>query len=192
MARPRSAKPVKLIVGLLAGDDDLLRRATQLLVREYGPTDLESEVWPFDQTDYYEPEMGPDLKRRFLSFARLIRPDTLPEIKRHTNEIEQRIADDCLLPGASRPVNLDPGYVDLGKLVLATTKDRAHRIYLGAGIYGEVTLQYRAGAWQPWPWTYPDYHSPHYHAFFKHVRDRYHAQRNEMADLLNPSSETPA
>ena len=189
MAKPRAAQPVKLIVGLLSGDADLLRRAQQRLSRQYGPVDLASDVWPFDQTEYYEPEMGPDIQRQFLSFERLIRPDGLAEIKRHANDLEQTIADDCLRPDRPRAVNLDPGYVDLSKLVLATTKNRSHRIYLGLGIYGEVTLQYTHGAWQPWPWTYPDYRRPEYHAFFERVRARYRVQQRELADLFETLGE---
>jgi hypothetical protein len=190
MGKPRTAQPVKLIVGLLSWDVDLLRRARHLLVRAYGPADLESEIWPFDQTDYYAAEMGPDLCRWFLSFDRLIRPDELAEIKRNTNELERQIADDCLLADRQRPVNLDPGYISLAKLVLATTKDRSHRLYLGAGIYGEVTLHYSEGAWQVWPWTYPDYRKPEYHAFFERVRERYRAQRTQIAVLPEPSGES--
>lgn len=189
MARPRSATPVKLIVGLLAGDIDLLRRARQLLKRAYGPVDLESDFWPFDQTDYYEPEMGPALVRCFFSFERLIRPDTLAEIKLRTNDLEETIARQCLLPDRPRPVNIDPGYLNLAQLVLATTKDRAHRIYVGLGIYAEVTLQYTGGEWQPWPWTYPDYREPGYHAFFARVRDRFREQRARWADMLEPTDE---
>lgn len=170
MATPRPGQPVKLIVGLLGTDADLLRRARQSLVRDFGDVDLESDLWPFDQTDYYEAEMGPDLQRWFLSFERLIQPEHLAEIKLRTNDIEQQIADDCSLPTCRRPVNLDPGYLTLAKLVLATTKDRSHRIYQHSGIYAEVTLHYTQGTWQCWPWTYPDYRRPEYHSFFQRVR----------------------
>lgn len=192
MARPRAAKPVKLFAGLLSGDPDLLRRARQLLTRRFGPVDLESDLWPFDQTDYYEAEMGPDLQRCFLSFETLIAPDHLAEIKLGTNAVEQEIAEACLLPDIPRPVNIDPGYIELTKLVLATTKDRGHRIYLGHRIYAEVTLQYTAGAWQPLPWTYPDYTRPEYHAFFVKVRERLRAGRRELDKLLeNPAPNSP-
>lgn len=178
MAKPRLAKPVKLFMGLLSGDPDLLRRARQLLGRRWGTVDLESECWDFDQTDYYREEMGPNLQRWFLSFGQLIYPDRLAEIKLETNALEQQLADDCLLPEAARPVNIDPGYLDLTKLVLATTKDRGHRIYLGHGIYAEVTLQYAHSAWQTLPWTYPDYTRAAYHAFFTRVRERYREQQH--------------
>ena len=98
MAKPRAPRPVKLFAGLLSGDLDLLRRARQLLIRRWGPVDLESDIWPFDYTDYYEPEMGPDLQRWFLSFEHLIGPDRLPEIKHETNALEAEIAEQCLLP----------------------------------------------------------------------------------------------
>ena len=181
MGRPRPAPPVKLICGLLSGDVDLLRRARQLLVRRFGPHDLESAIWPFDHTDYYAEEMGPGLQRQFISFERLIRPDLLAEIKHDTNALEEELSRQCMALGILRPVNLDPGYVDLSKLVLATTKDRSHRIYVGQRIFAEVTLHFVAGRWQTWPWTYPDYQRPEYHAFFTQVRERLRQQREIAA-----------
>ncbi|MFQ6048305.1 MAG: DUF4416 family protein [Phycisphaerae bacterium] len=167
---------VKLIVGMLAGDVDLFGRAKQLLCRQFGPVELESPIWPFTATDYYQAEMGPDLKRRFLAFAELIQPDRLAEIKRGTNELEARICDDLLLERDRRAVNLDPGYMSLSKLVLASTKDHVQRVYLQQGIYAEVTLRYEHGRWQAWPWTYPDYADKTYHSFFQEVRDRLRRQ----------------
>lgn len=177
MGKPRAPEPVQLICGLIGGDVDLLRRARHLLVRRYGPTELESEVWPFDQTDYYREEMGTDLKRWFLSFERPIPPESILDIKLETNAMEAQLADDCAALGIARPVNLDPGYVDLGKLVLATTKDRSHRVYLGRGIFAECTLHFVHDQWQTWPWTFPDYREPRYHAFFARVRERLLARR---------------
>lgn len=142
------------------------------MTRAFGETDLTSDVWPFDSTDYYEPEMGPDLKRWFVSFAELISQERLAEIKRLTIDLEARMAEDCLRPKDQRVVNLDPGFVGLSKMVLATTKDHAHRIYLQRGIYAEVTLKFVKGKWEPWPWTYPDYAGQAYHPFFLQVRQR--------------------
>lgn len=144
---------------------------------------MESDIWPFDLTDYYEAEMGPGIKRRFLSFERLIQPDALAQIKHETNRIEDEIAQQCLALELPRPVNLDPGYIDLGKLVLATTKDRSHRIYIGQRIYAEVTLHFTQGRWEPWPWTYPDYRQAEYHEFFMRVRQTLLAQRRQLALL---------
>lgn len=164
-------QPVKLICGMISADADLLRRARSLLQKRFGEIDLESDVWPFDQTDYYYEEMGKPLLRQFLSFQETMSPE-LTEIKHETDAIEARITDECAALDIKRPVNLDPGYIHPGKLVLATTKDAAHRIYIGGKMYAEVTLQYTEGAWQTKPWTYPDYHSPNYHSFFQQVRTR--------------------
>jgi hypothetical protein len=186
MGKPRAPRPVKLFAGLLSGDPDLLSRARQLMTRRWGPTDLESDLWPFNSTDYYEPEMGPGLQRWFVSFERLISPDELAEVKLETNGLEWKVAGDCLAADVARPVNIDPGYLDFNKLVLATTKDAGHRIYLGHGIYGEVTLQYLHGGWQTRPWTYPDYAQPEYHAFFARVRERCREQMHQRECAAQP------
>ncbi|TWT41269.1 hypothetical protein RAS1_39630 [Phycisphaerae bacterium RAS1] len=181
MGAAKTAKPVKLFAGLLGADVDLLRRARQLLSRRYGRVDLESDIWEFVSTDYYESEMGRGLKRWFIAFEPLLAPDRLAEVKLETNAIEAEIADAAMDPHIIRPVNIDPGYLNLGKLILASVKDHAHRIYLGAGIYGEVTLRFTDGAWQAWPWTFPDYRLPEYHAFFDRLRARYREQREQAA-----------
>lgn len=188
MGRPRSAAHVKYVVGLLGSDPDLLRRARQLLSRRFGSIDLESPLWPFDYTDYYTAEMGPNLQRGFLSLAGLLPPDRLVEVKRETNALEQRLADDALDPQIPRPVNLDPGYLDLGKLILASTKDASHRIYLGEGIFAEVTLTYVHGQWQTLPWTYPDYADARTHAFLTEVRQRLRAQRGGEPETAGPAA----
>jgi hypothetical protein len=180
MGRPRPATPVKLFCGLLAGDVDVLRRARQLLTHEFGAVDYATEPTPFAHTTYYQNEMGPNLLRVFVSFATLIRPDTLAELKLRTNALEDTIAEQYLLPESPRPVNIDPGYVDLGKVVLATTKDRAHRVYLQRGIFAEVTLQYHDGAWRVQPWTYPDYALPETHAFCDELRRRLRELRRSL------------
>jgi hypothetical protein len=172
----RSPRAVNLICGLISSDPDLMARAIRFLVQSYGPTDGVSELWPFDDTDYYQAEMGPDLHRQFVSFEKLIDAGGIAAIKAHTNDLEARICHDCGLTPNERPVNLDPGYLELSKLVLATTKNGSHRIYLRDGIYAESTLHYRDGRWTAWPWSYPDYASDRYHPFFEQVRQRYKAK----------------
>lgn len=168
----KAPRAVKLFVGLLSGDRDLMRRTTQLLAKPFGPIDLESDYWPFTHTDYYLAELGDEVDRHFVSFERLIYPDQIAGIKQQTNEIELRAGQEMGASAGSRPVNLDPGYVSLGKMVLATTKDYAHRIYLQQGIYAEVTLHFHDGRWRPWPWTYADYASGMYEEFFLTVREK--------------------
>ena len=111
------------------------------------------------------------MQRQIVSFQRLVVPSDLASIKRQTNELEWSLARED-----ERRVNIDPGYVSLGKLVLASTKDHAHRLYLGQGIYGEVTLTYQRGRFRPWPWTYPDYADERYCALFDEIRNRYKVQ----------------
>jgi hypothetical protein len=178
MGTARTPQPVKLIASLLTGEADLLVEARIRLSQTFGPVDFESELLPFDHTDYYSPEFGPGLQRQIVTFERLIDPGSLPAIKRQTNDLEQ-----SLLRDGKRRVNIDPGYVSLGKMVLASTKDHAHRLYLGQGTYGEGTLTYQRGRFRPWPWTYPDYASDHYCGLFDTIRERYKAQLRGMDEL---------
>lgn len=180
MGAIRPARPVNLICGLISNDPDLMARAVQLLKQHAGPVELTSNLWPFDSTQYYEPEMGDNLQRRFVSFERPINPQELPAIKTLTNQLEARICDDLALPPEFRRVNLDPGYLTLSKLVLATTKDYSHRLYLREGIYAESTLHYENGGWVAWPWTYPDYADGRYFGFFDQVRELYKDKINKL------------
>lgn len=170
------AAPVKPICGVLAAGAAWLARARDALRREFGPPDLESEVFPFDFTSYYEAEMGPALLRAFVSFPVLVAPAELAAIKRRTNELEAELAagrDAAADP--PRPVNLDPGYLTLTKLVLASTKDSSHRVCLGSGIYAEITLLLGKTGTTPLPWTYPDYGSGRYDPFLLAARGLYAA-----------------
>ncbi len=171
MGTVREPKPVKLIASLLTGKPHLLAGVRQTLSQALGPIDFASELLPFDHTDYYAHEFGLGLQRQIVTFARLVDPGDLSAIKRKTNEIERDMALD-----GDRQVNIDPGYVSLGKMVLASTKNHAHRLYLGDGIYGEGTLTYQGGRFRAWPWTYPDYASDCYCALFDQIRERYKIQ----------------
>jgi hypothetical protein len=137
----------------------------------FGPIALCSDAFDFTETDYYTATMGSGLKKQFFAFERLIDPGTLADIKRQTNAWEAEYAA-MQRHAEARPLNLDPGYITPAKLVLASTKDHAHRIYLEGGIYAEVTLSYRGGCWQPFEWTYPDYRRDDYQRFFTECRTR--------------------
>ncbi len=158
-------EPVKLITGLIGKESSFDKIKTKLS-RKFGKIDFESKILDFTYTDYYNREMGLNLKRQFLSFERLISPDMLPDIKNYTNALESKF----LSSNKKRSVNIDPGYLSLSKLVLATTKDHQHRIYLGKGIYAEVTLRYRNKTFCAWEWTYPDYRTKEYISIFNHLR----------------------
>ncbi len=175
MGRMHTPDPVKLVCGFIFHDQDILRYAVERLQVRLGSIDLHSEIFPFTHTDYYTREMGPELSRLFISFQRLIRCEQLPEIKILTNGLEENLALDA--PGGlKRRINIDPGYLEASKLVLASTKNFSHRIYLGRGIYGEVTLRYRANRFEPLDWTYPDYQDHHLSDFLKQARRTYMGQ----------------
>ncbi len=169
MWRLNEPNPVKLIVGILAANHRCLHAAVDSVTSTFGRTDLISEVWPFEKTDYYKDETGPRILRQFVSIERLIDPGKLAKIKLKTNRLEQKLAKTLRIP-LPRPVNLDPGFIEPSKLVLATTKNYSHRIYIGNTMYAEVTLIFEKGRWQPLPYTYPDYREQDYFDFFERVR----------------------
>ena len=173
MAEARPPVPVLLVAAVFSRHADALSWARDRLEEAYGPVERVSPPFVFDQTDYYAGAMGTDLRKQFLVFRELVSPDRLAEIKLHANALERDLAGSGQHAEA-RPVNIDPGYLNLGKFLLATTKDQAHRVYLGKGIYAEATLRFEAGAFTPWPWTYADYRQPAVLEFLREVRASYH------------------
>ena len=167
---------VLLIVAASSRHDAALAWARERIEREIGSLALVSDAFAFTETDYYAATMGDGLKKQFIACERPIDPGELARIKRQTNAWEAEYAALGRHP-EPRPLNLDPGYVTAAKLVLASTKDHAHRLYLADGIYAEVTLAYRQKQWQPLDWTYPDYRRADYQAFFTACRAKLLAAR---------------
>lgn len=164
--KARRPQTVKLIAGLLVSSPSLLNEARATLSEIYGEIDQSSVPTAWTVTNYYTAEMGPDITRQFVSFATLIQPDAIASIKAATNELENRWRQ-----GGKRRVNIDPGYIGLTKLVLATTKDASQRVYLGGGIYAEATLAFERGSFRPYAYTYRDYADAS--GFLQGVRSRY-------------------
>ena len=185
MGAIRQFTPVKLFVGILVSNSKFIPAVEERLVTLYGPIDHRSDVIPFDFTDYYEAEMGDLIDRVFYSFERLIEADQLPEIKRQTNQLEDELAPLLKTPSTNvkRPVNLDPGYIEQAKVILASTKNFYHRMYLGAGIFGEVTMHFKNNTYQFFPWTYPDYQSKDYQDFFLRMRQLLRTKLRTMCIL---------
>jgi hypothetical protein len=181
MGAIRQFTPVKLFIGVLVSHTKLLADVEQRIIALYGPIDHRSPVIPFDFTNYYEPEMGDIIDRAFFSFERLIEADQLPEIKRQSNELEDSLAP--LLTRVKRPINLDPGYIEQAKVILASTKNFYHRIYLRGGIFAELTMHFKNNTYQFFPWTYPDYQSKDYQEFFLRIRQIYRSQLRKMCIL---------
>ncbi len=163
--------PAKLVCGIIAGSDALLDRAEAALAGLYGPVDARSGTFPFDFSDYYEPQMGPGLRRGFVSFEPLVLPDSLSGIKIRTNDLEGEIRRE--LGSTLRPVNLDPGVITAAALIMATAKDFAHRVPLRGGIYGHLELLFARRGVRLLEWTYPDFRDGRYDRFFLQVRQTY-------------------
>jgi len=186
MGTIRQFNPVKLFIGVLVSHDKLIPAVEERLTAVYGTIDHRSERIAFDFTHYYEPEMGDIIDRVFFSFERLIEADQLPEIKRQTNRMEEDLISSY--PPVKRPVNLDPGYIEQAKVILASTKNFYHRIYLGGGIFGEVTMHFKNNTYQFFPWTYPDYQSKDYQDFFLRIRQIYRSQLRSMCIINREDS----
>jgi hypothetical protein len=167
----QNPQPVKLIIGILAADEAALAEAVKAISKSFGIIDLTSDVWPFTQTDYYKDELGPNALRQFVTLENIIDPGKLAQIKHDTNSLEQQLADSLKL-SLPRPVNLDPGIIEPSKLILASTKNFSHRIYIGNKMFAEVTLMYEKGSWRHFEYTFPDYRQSCYQDFLSKVRTR--------------------
>jgi len=175
MSQPQPPRPAKLVIGVLTGDPALFPGVAAELEAAFGSIDIVSPWLPFGYTRYYEREMGATLQRRVLAFTPLIEQDRLPAVKSATNALERgRMAK------GRRRVNIDPGYLLLERFVLASGKNHAHRIYLGHGIYADLTLVFQRGDFRPLPWTYPDYADNPLRRFLCAVRQKYDLELNAL------------
>ena len=174
MGKIKPHHKVKLIIGLIFKENQVYDKAKLALEELFGKIDFESQTIPFNHTDYYEKEFGKNLIRKFISFKKLISPEKISCIKCATNNIELNLSLNGL-----RRINIDPGYLDLAKLILVSTKDYKHRIYLTKGIFAEITLSYQNNTFQSWEWTYPDYSTQEYIGIFNRIRNIYIGQIKE-------------
>ena len=172
MSHPHPPQPAKLVIGLFLKEKALLPEVAEALESCFGGLEMASLWFDFNYTDYYDTEMGGPLYRRMLVFRGLIAQEALADIKCATNDLEKRFVRDN-----KRRVNLDPGYLLYERFVLATGKNFSHRIYIGRGIYADLTLVYQKGAYRSLPWTYPDYAADTMRAFLAKVREHYAADR---------------
>lgn len=164
-------RPVMLLLAITSRNDTAFEWARTQATQRWGEIEFASPIFDFTETEYYAKSMGEDLKKQFLTFKELVDPAILAETKLASNSWEEEFREDNAFP-ESRPINLDPGYITEAKLILATTKDRDHRIYLQQGIFAEITLFFRSKKWQGSRWTYPDYQRSDFQEFFSRCRDR--------------------
>ncbi len=174
--QPTEPQAVKMIAAILFSDSDLLDQAVSESEQLFDPVDYRSDQFLFDVTDYYEEEMGSPIYRQFVSYTSLGNPGNLADWKIATNQLEDRLAMD-----GSRRVNIDIGYLDYHKFVLASAKYNGQKIYLGKGIYADPTLYYRKGSFHPYDWSFPDFKAnDRYYDALLAIRQLYKAQLQEM------------
>jgi len=180
-------KPAKLIISMFTSDKYLFSLYKEELIKRFGEVDIESNVQPFDFTDYYEKEFGKNLIQKLFSFSTLIRQDELMEIKIITNSIENNFKNGNIknnITHHKRKINIDPGYITLNKYILASTKNGPSRIYLNQGIYAEITLRFINKSFIPCEFTYPNYKTNKYINFLNSVRQKYKLQLRENSNKI--------
>ena len=170
MAEPVIPPKAKLFIGILFSDESLILSAHEILTKKFGEIDFQTKKIPFAHTSYYK-SMGANLTKVFYSYKKLIRREDIAGIKLFTNGLERRLSGK-----GERKINIDPGYITLANVFLATCKDYFHRTYLGRGVYLENEYRYVGKQFHPWEWTYPDYLKPEYIFFFHEVRKIYSTQ----------------
>ena len=170
MAEPSIPDKAKLFVGILFKNNDNIEEIKNKLVKKYGSIDYTSNSIPFTHTDYYY-KIGQGLSKIFFSFEKLIGREEISRIKLHTNKLEKKFSVD-----GERRVNIDPGYLTLSNVFLASCKDFFHRTYIGKGVFLENEYKFSAKHYTFWEWTYPDYKKSDYLNFFHQVREIYHRQ----------------
>ena len=179
MGKISNHRPVFLIAAVTSRFKEAFDWGKQQTKSEWGNIWEMSELFDFSETKYYEKSMGTNLSKQFWVFESLVDPADLPGFKIFSNQLEESFAND-FESEVERPLNIDPGYITEAKLVLATTKDRDHRIYLDKGIYAEVTLFFNRGEWKTRPWTYPDYQRKDFQDFFTHCRSELRERYRKM------------
>jgi hypothetical protein len=186
MANPQEAEPVKLFVAVLWAQEEGLQSAMERLVEYWGEVDFTGADHPFDSTHYYEPEMGQNLQRRLITFLQLFPPEQLGPAKHISNDIEEKLAGD-----GGRIVNLDIGYLDENKIVLASFKGAGQKIYLGNGAWADLVARYRSGRYSPFEWTFPDFRDGRYDQDLQTIRSIYRNQiKGHRSQVTSRTSET--
>jgi len=178
MSYPKEPDPVKFFVAVLFSDEERFSKAKSLMIESFGNFDFESETKKFDVSNYYKDEMGENIFRIFLSFETLRTPDFLVEMKLKSMEIEIKLAYE-----GKRKVNIDPGYIDFSKVILATFKGAGSKIYLAKGVWADLILRYEKGTFHPFPWTFPDFRDGSYNQILIKIRNLYKEQIKKMKEV---------
>lgn len=178
MTEANSFSSWKLVTGIMYASPEYLDKAKIQLIEQYGPIDLESLSFIFDQSPYYADQFENSVERKMVSFEHLVDPASLSGIKLETNRWEKRMKEEA--GGGIRVINLDPGILSASSLIMATAKDFAHRVPLQNGIYAHLELMFGKNDVRTLPWTYPDFKDTRYHSFLLEVRSIYLAQLRRL------------
>ena len=167
--------PVNLIIAVMYTDESLMTEVRDIIQKKYGPVDKTSEIFVFsDISPYYDPEMGAGIKKVIFSFEKTVARDFLVEVKLDCVNIEKQYSEN-----GKRNINLDPGLISLENFILATGKNYSHRIYLGKGVFAEVTLMFgKKNEIKELPWTYRDYLFEPARTFLLETRELYRIKRS--------------
>ncbi|HDL17855.1 MAG TPA: DUF4416 family protein [Bacteroidetes bacterium] len=172
--KPKEPEPVKLFHGILSAGEAFFDKAKEKLISLFGPLDYVSPIYPFQVTGYYEAEMGAPIFRIFISHEHLIHPKNLAKIKIAAIAIEEKLSEEN-----RRKINIDSGYMDICKVVLASAKYNGQKIYLDHGIYADLTLYYEKGNFYPYPWSFPDFRNGIYNRAFQMIHERFKVQHKK-------------
>ncbi len=166
--------PVQPVLAVLFRDSTLLEPVRDKVDSHWGPMEYQSDPIPFNVTDYYRDEFGEDLKRSIWSFEEQMDASHLVRRKKEAESVEQRFARN-----GDRRVNLDPGYIDPAKLVLASGKENGQKIYLDKGVFADIILFYEKGEWKPMPWTFPDFRDGRYDEALTRIRTQWKRKQKQ-------------
>lgn len=172
MSVRRHPAAAALVVSVIYQREDRFDEAARRMAAAWGRPHRISEPFRFDKTGYYRGEMGEPLFRRFFVGCRPVERDALPGIKVGAETIERELA-----AGGRRTVNIDPGLLSDENFILSTGKNFSHRVYLGDGVFADLTLVYRGGEYRPLPWTYPDYAAGETRDFLAEIREIFRRAR---------------
>lgn len=169
MTENHPVEPVKLLVAVLCSGLEALEKGLEGLRACRGEIDYQGAAHPFNLTDYYQEEMGEALSRTILSFDLPVSPVELVNLKHECLELEEALADEA----GQRTANLDAGYLDHGKLVLASLKPAGQKLYVERGVYADLVARYGGGRYRPFEWTFPDFATGIYDEDLATIRQRY-------------------
>jgi len=167
MDEPIIPPPAKLFAAIRCLDIEKRMQAERLLKKRFGDADYRTKEIPIP-IDLYEQGNRPILTMVLISYKKLITREDIVKVKQITHEIEKKVCK-----ANEMNFSVDPGYLTLSNVYLASFKEFFHRTYVRKGVYLENLYRYLAKRYQPWEWTPPEYRKPEALFFFHEMRRLY-------------------